>query len=80
MKQMLTEFGYRKPRTVTTAEELDALPGESTIRSACGVVYVKDYEIDDPYTQWWMTAGAVSEFQSTRIALPAAVLYEPEAR
>jgi hypothetical protein len=68
--------GYRKPRTITTVEELDALVGGVVILSAAGVVYVKEYEMFDPGTWWWVTAGAVSEFQSNRIALPATVLHE----
>ncbi|AYR01015.1 hypothetical protein PBI_ISOLDE_46 [Arthrobacter phage Isolde] len=75
----LTAAGYRKPRTITTYEELDALPVESAVRSDMGVVYVKDFDVDDPSAIWWVTAGAVSEFPSIAISLPAIVLHEPEA-
>lgn len=71
--------GYSKPRTIETVEELDALPVETVVRSDMGNIYVKDYDMDDPSAIWWVTAGAVSEFQSNRILLPATILYEPEA-
>ena len=67
--------GYRKPQQVTTVEELDALPGGVVIRSAAGVVYVKEYEMFEPETWWWVTAGAVGEFPTSRIARPATVLH-----
>lgn len=67
--------GYRKPQQVTTVQELDALPVESVVRSDMGNVYVKDYDLEDPSAIWWVIAGAVSEFQSSRIALPATVLH-----
>jgi hypothetical protein len=69
--------GYSKPSTIETVEELDALPVETVVRSDMGNIYVKDYDPDDPSAIWWVTAGAVSEFQSNRILLPATVLYEP---
>jgi hypothetical protein len=34
MRQMLTEFGYRKPRTVTTVEELDALATGAAVQTS----------------------------------------------
>ena len=72
--------GYRKPRTITTAEELDALPVESVVMSNMGNVYVKDFDLDDPSAIWWVTAGAVSEYPSISITLPATVLHEPETQ
>lgn len=65
-----------KPRVVTTMEELDALPVESAVRSDMGNVYIKDFDLDDPSSIWWVTAGAVSEFPSIAITLPATVLHE----
>jgi hypothetical protein len=72
--------GYLKPRIINTAEELDALPVESVVRSDMGNVYVKDYDLDAPSAIWWVTAGAVSEFPSIVISLPATVLFEGEAQ
>jgi len=46
MKQMLTEFGYRKPRTITTAEELDALPVGS-------VLIDRDHDICQRFRGGW---------------------------
>ncbi|MFB8368545.1 hypothetical protein ACFC25_04185 [Pseudarthrobacter sp. NPDC055928] len=69
--------GYRKPRTITTVEELDALPVESAVLSDMGNVYIKDIDLDDPTAIWWVTAGAVSEFPSIAITLPATILWEP---
>jgi len=69
--------GYRKPRTITTAEELSALPKRTVIRDLDGDVLVADpltdgemffRQIDETYP---LTAGAV--------VLPATVLYQPEA-
>jgi hypothetical protein len=79
IRKLLAIIEASKPRTITTAEELDALPVESVVRSDMGNVYVKDYDLDDPSAIWWVTAGAVSEFPSISISLPATVLYEPEA-
>jgi hypothetical protein len=77
MADAILAAGYTKPRTISTVEELDALPVDSVVRSDMCNVYVKDYDLDDPSAIWWVTAGAVSEYQSNRILLPATVLYEP---
>ena len=71
--------GYRKPRTITTAEELDALPAKSVILDRSGTPWVSD---GDP-TQPWASVcedpygGPIWE-DSARIALPATVLHEGE--
>ena len=64
--------GYRKPRTITTAEELDALPLESVVKSAEGNVW--EFLVGG----WFETASRVGHVASD-LALPATVLYEPEA-
>ncbi|MET4059973.1 hypothetical protein ABIB35_001518 [Arthrobacter sp. UYP6] len=62
---------YRKPRIITTVEELDALPFETVIRDAIGGVFER----------WnlagWQKAGPSLGAHDPR--LPASVLSEPEA-
>lgn len=71
--------GYRKPRTVTTSEELDALPVDSVVRDTKGFVYQKWADIDEPEIPWWAAAGDSRMYPANRIALPATVLHEGEA-
>lgn len=64
--------GYRKPRTITTPEELDALADRTVVRTAAGSIvnivgdraYIFGYESSAP---------------RRTLGLPATVLYEPEA-
>jgi len=65
--------GYRKPRTVTTAEELNALPFEAVIRDAEG--HVLERWGDAEHVQW-STPGCKWFVPVTEIALPVTVLYE----
>jgi hypothetical protein len=65
----LTAAGYRKPRTITTAEELDALPEGSVTLDRTGDVQKRTYE-------GWMSTGAE---EPNYVALPATAIYEPEA-
>ena len=58
--------GYRKPHTVTTLADLDALPWRSVIRSDEGAVFEK-------FTMWH-EAGSRDLKYWTDIALPATVL------
>ena len=69
--------GYRKPRTITTTEELDALPDESIVRCRRGSTYEKFPDGDG--LSGWMMIGYQRLFAGTVISLPATVLYEPEA-
>jgi len=71
--------GWRKPRTVTSVEELDALPGESIVRDASGIVYEKDYIVNNPTVNWWIETGQSEHFTAKSISLPATVLHEGEA-
>ncbi|WP_457948284.1 hypothetical protein ACTAQI_20245 [Pseudarthrobacter sp. alpha12b] len=68
--------GFRKPRTVTTVEELDALPDGAIIREANGdptrAVKRQDGKV------WWID-GPHGMSASDLIPLPATVLHEPEA-
>lgn len=61
--------GYRKPRTITTAEELDALGTDSVVRDDEMVWLRGNSEWYAPMT----TAGYASRY----ISLPATVLWEP---
>lgn len=58
--------GYRKPRTITTAEELDALPVETIIM---------EHACNDPiqrYSIGWCFGGDLVN----NVSLPATVLFE----
>jgi hypothetical protein len=62
-------------RIITTVEELHALPTDSTVRSEQGGIWYKETSGSgsawtEPGKQWW--------HEAVDIALPAAVLYEPE--
>lgn len=68
--------GYRKPRTITTVEELDALPAGSVILDSDGLSLHKN-----EFTGWCASNGA-KEIDVEMLegeALPATVLHEPEA-
>jgi len=71
--------GYRKPRTITTVEELDALPVDSVVGDWTARVYQKDAEEEAPEFPWWMMPGDQRRYPAKRITLPATVLHEPEA-
>jgi hypothetical protein len=71
----LSTLGYSKPRTITTAEELDALPVGSVILDGSGLSLHKN-----EFTGWVASNGAknIGAEMLLREALPATVLYEPE--
>jgi hypothetical protein len=66
--------GYRKPRTITTVEELDALPGGSLILDALNycreAAKLKDGNV-------WRSMGPASVRSSGQLPLPVTVLHEP---
>jgi hypothetical protein len=64
--------GYRKPRTVTTVEELDALPVWSVVRSEQATIWEK-------FHGFWAETMTLGRHPSDHIALPATVLFEGEA-
>jgi hypothetical protein len=64
--------GYRKHRTITTTEELEALPNGAVIRDAGTFVYEKIPTAFD--TPW--AAGSMHR-PNRCVQLPATVLYEP---
>lgn len=67
----LLEQGWRPPaRTVTTVEELDALPELAVIRDSEGTV------AECAFGQWYSTDG--DHYWHGVLALPATVLYEPK--
>ena len=69
----LAAAGYRKPRTVSTHEDLDALPFEAVIRDAEGHVLER---WGDAEHVLWSTPGCKWFVPATEIALPVTVLYE----
>jgi len=65
--------GYRKPRTITTAEELDALAEGSVILSNDG----EDSAQKDGEGYWYLWGGDIG-LCSEEINLPVTVLHEPD--
>lgn len=81
MQQMLTEFGYRKPRTVTTVEELDALPvGSVVLRNGRAFQrYKLRPDVFGEYQEWKCADGGfVRSSKDGSSILPATVLHTPE--
>ncbi|UDL14889.1 hypothetical protein PP357_gp42 [Arthrobacter phage Sarge] len=68
--------GYRKPRTITTQEELDALPEGVMVWTDAGF-YLKERLMHGIST--WVTTNERWYFKTEDIPLPATVLHEPEA-
>lgn len=68
--------GYVKHRTITTVEELDALPVESVVRDASGMVFEKDCVVVRAGENWWLETGSSRHYDNTPIDLPATVLHE----
>ena len=77
LADVILAAGYRKPRTVTTVEELDALPVRSVVRTERAGVYEKGCFPDEPDFPYWLVTGMSREFASLVLSLPATVLYEP---
>ena len=76
MADALIAAGYRKPRTITTAEELDALPYATTVMHDEGWgVTVAERHAED--MRWYVT-GCL-EYIRPEALLPATVLYETGA-
>lgn len=64
--------GYRRPREVTTAAELDALPVGSVVRSSAGTIACKCEATRG------VVFGDDRSFPWLKLATPATVLHEPE--
>ena len=78
MADVIMGRGFRKPRVITTAEELDTLPDEAVVSSDFGVIHQKTVEFDTDRVTW-VCPGDTDEHTAGKITLPATVLYEPEA-
>ena len=61
-----------KPRTVTTVDELDALPVRSAVR-------IQQGHIMERYSDGWFTPVIQTPYKPWPIWLPATVLFTPEA-
>ncbi|MGO4583615.1 hypothetical protein AB4Z38_06970 [Arthrobacter sp. 2RAF6] len=64
--------GWVKPRTVSTVEELDALPTWSVVRSEQATIWEK-------FNDHWAETLTTGRHPSDHLALPATVLFEGEA-
>lgn len=69
--------GYRKPRTITTVEELDALALDSVILDADDMTLQLDYILNDPSIKFWSQPGSEDRHGNGYVTLPATVLWEP---
>lgn len=67
--------GYRKPRTITTVEELDALPvGSVVIHDEGWGFIVAERHVSD---RLWYVTGC-REYIRPEALIPATVLFEPD--
>lgn len=69
--------GYTKPRTITTVEELDALPNGSFIETEQGGYWQADKRGHGEI--WWLEPGNPRSSLSEDLTLPATVLWEVSA-
>ena len=77
----LIAAGYRRtpePRTVTTAEELDALPEGSVLRSYVGCTFQR-VDVGDSEGWDWMVIGSdeYRDWGEVEELIPATILYTP---
>ena len=70
--------GYRKPRIITTTEELATLGFEVVIRDADGHVLERWGDGDDAMV--WVTVGVNHFVPAGEITLPATAIYDPAAQ
>ncbi|MGY2747237.1 hypothetical protein [Arthrobacter sp. UYCu723] len=72
----LLAAGYRKPRTISSVEELDALPAKSAILDREGTPWVGDGDKVEPWASVCEDPFGGPIWKDSRdIALPATVLY-----
>lgn len=73
--------GYRKPRTITTAEELDKLRFQSVVLDAYGTPYVCERHRTDGTRNEWKPSGMDHLDESDTILDhgPVTVVHEPAA-
>lgn len=80
MADSILAAGYRKPRTITTAEELDALPNGTVVLSN---VYKAHHGVAISFQRWedgcWHR-GARSSDTHPEYFLPVTVIHEPAAQ
>lgn len=57
MRQMLTEFGYSRPRTISTVEELDKLRFQAVVIDSYGTPYVCERHATNGTCNEWRPAG-----------------------
>jgi hypothetical protein len=69
-----TAAGYRKPRTVTTVEELDALPVGAVVR----VVHRDERFVLEKLSDGWYRPGVRIDYKPNKYWIGATVLYAPE--
>lgn len=73
----LRKLGWRKPRIITTAEELDALAPWAVIRDACEDVWEKWVDVYKVDSSVWVTPGVEERKSGVFVPmLPATVLHE----
>ncbi|ART68176.1 hypothetical protein BTO20_05870 [Mycobacterium dioxanotrophicus] len=68
-----------KARTITTVEQLDALPMRSIVRCARGFAWAKHSPNPRLPSAVWYDAGCEDGQYPGEVPLPATVLYNPEA-
>lgn len=66
--------GYRRTRIIHTADELDALPSDTTIRGEQGGIWYR--EVPGPGAAW-RKPGTNRKHWGSDVNLPATVLWEP---
>lgn len=71
LADLLVDRGWSKPRTVTSAAELDALPVGAVVHSAAGTIAAKLDRTEG------VVFGIHRSFQWSGLALPATVLFTP---
>ncbi len=74
LAEAILEAGYRKPRTVTTIEEIDALPEGTIILDSDPDAMLKDAD------GWRSLLVPDVKLKSFTIGLPATVLHDPAAK
>lgn len=76
---VLLAAGYRKTRTITTAEEMDALRFQSVVLDAYGTPYVCERHATDGTRNQWKPAGMghLEESEDILYHGPATVVHEP---
>lgn len=76
MAEGVITAGYRKPRQITTVEELDTLHGSTVLRDDNGQLFEQNWMLATPYATWWECLSDADN-PRRRPMLPATVLYEP---